>query len=128
VITLLAKSRSLLWVSLPTGVILTQFCAAANSPPLLISGYRKANLQLWFPYYKRLLMWITSMARFVLQVGVVFYGGSQNVLACIAASLLHVLLDVILPNECACCRERPSRRAVHPMPAQGMLISVSSKK
>src|SRR5689334_10292285 len=97
--SLLAKSRSLIWLPIPFGILLSKFCECANSPPLIIMDYDRAGLDLYHGFCKRFLMWIVSMARYVLLVGVVFFGGEVSCLGSIICTIIFVFLDIALPNK-----------------------------
>jgi hypothetical protein len=107
VMSLLAKSRSLIWLPIPFGVLLSKFCECVNSPPLIIVDYKRAGLELYHGWCKRFLMWIVSMARYVLLVGVVFFGGEVSCLGSILCTMIYVLMDIAIPNE----KEAPGTQA-----------------
>lgn len=97
VMELLAKSRSLMWMPIPGGVVLTQLAACVNMPPLLIWNYPRTGLILKSGVYKRTVLWLISMSRFILYITAVFVPAEYAFLGAMGAQVLFIFVDTLWP-------------------------------
>jgi len=122
VMGLIGRSRCLIFMPIPLGIILTQLSSAANQPPLLIID-EVPNLELIAPFKKRAALWVISMLRFALTLSIVFGVGGAALVATILMTLLHVAVDTVMPNRPTTATTEDAGRALE----KESLISPSGK-
>lgn len=97
-ISLIAKSRALVFLPIPGGILVTKLAEAANSPALFVTSNVKA-LKLKDSKFKRGASWLLSMLRYVFMVMAVFGGDVAALVLMLLASVGEYLMEILVPEE-----------------------------